>query len=87
MLGSVADILLHQAAKKAFDELGVKKLPTVTSLRSAYAVQLDEKEKAYREYRETRDEMRELLVVKANVDRLLNGPERQPEREPSQPHL
>ena len=26
------DILLHKAAKKAFDELGVKKLPTVKSL-------------------------------------------------------
>ena len=27
-----ADILLHQTAKKAFDELGMKKLPTVKSL-------------------------------------------------------
>ena len=26
------DILLHKAAKKAFDELGVKKLPSVKSL-------------------------------------------------------
>lgn len=82
-----ADILLHQAAKKAFDELGVKKLPTVTSLRAEYAVQLEEKKKAYREYRETRDGMRKLLVVKENVDRILNVPEHQPEREPSQHHL
>lgn len=76
-----ADILLHQAAKRAFDERGVKKLPTVASLRARYAKQLDEKKKAYREYREARDEMRALLVVKANVDRLLNLPERQNERE------
>jgi hypothetical protein len=29
-----ADILLHQTAKKAFDELGLKKLPIITSLRA-----------------------------------------------------
>ena len=32
-----ADILLHQTAKKAFDELGTKKLPTVKSLQAEYA--------------------------------------------------
>ena len=26
------DILLHKAAKKAFDEMGIKKLPTVKSI-------------------------------------------------------
>jgi len=31
-----ADILLHQAAKKAFDALGLKKLSTVASLRADY---------------------------------------------------
>jgi len=77
-----ADILLHQGAKKAFDELGVQKLPTVASLRADYAVQLEEKKKAYREFRQTRLEMRELLVVKDNVDRLLNIPDRPKEREP-----
>ena len=29
--------MLHKAAKKAFDELGVKKLPTVKSLSAEYA--------------------------------------------------
>ena len=46
-----AEILLHQAAKKAFDELGVKKLPTVKSLQAEYAGLLDQKKKAYGEYR------------------------------------
>ena len=32
-----SDILLHKAAKKAFDELGVKKLPSVKSLQEEYA--------------------------------------------------
>ena len=36
-----------------------------------YAV-LEEKKKTYAEYRRSREEMRELLAAKANVDRLLN---------------
>lgn len=67
-----ADILLHQAAKNAFDDLGVKKLPTVKSLQAEYAQLLEEKKKAYGEYRHSREEMRELLTAKANVDRILN---------------
>ena len=67
-----ADILLHQAAKNAFDDLGVKKLPTVKSLQAEYAQLLDEKKKAYGEYRRSREEMRDLLTAKANVDRILN---------------
>lgn len=67
-----ADILLHKAAKNAFDDLGVKKLPTVKSLQAEYARLLEEKKKAYAEYRRSREEMRELLTAKANVDRLLN---------------
>ena len=67
-----ADILLHQAAKNAFDDLGVKKLPTIKILQAEYAQLLDEKKKAYGEYRRSREEMRELLTAKANVDRILN---------------
>ena len=36
-----------------------------------YAV-LEEKKKTYAEYRRSREEMRELLAAKANVNRLLN---------------
>ena len=66
-----SDILLHKAAKKAFDELGVKKLPTIKSLQAEYAALLEQKKKAYGEYRQAREEMRELLTHKANVERLL----------------
>jgi hypothetical protein len=66
-----SDILLHKAAKKAFDELNVKKLPTVKSLQTEYATLLTEKKAAYVDYRKARDEMKELLTVKANVNRLL----------------
>ncbi len=66
-----SEILLHQAAKKFFDETGLKKLPTVKGLQTEYAALLSEKKSAYAEYRKARDEMKELLTVKANVDRLM----------------
>ena len=75
LAGHESDILLHKAAKKAFDKLEVKKLPTVKSLQAQYAALLAEKKAAYAEYRKSRDEMKELLTVKANVDRLL-GPDK-----------
>lgn len=66
-----SDILLHKAAKKAFDELGVKKLPTVKALQTEYATVLAAKKHAYGEYVKARSEMRGVQTAKANVDRLL----------------
>ena len=65
------DIALHKAAKKAFDGLGAGKIPAVKNLQAEYAKLLEGKKKAYGEFRQIRDEMKELLTVKANVDRLL----------------
>ena len=45
-----SDIIIHKAAKKAFDELDVKKLPTVRSLQDKYAKLLARKKAAYSEY-------------------------------------
>ena len=66
------EILLHQAAKEAFNELNVKKLPTIKELQTEYAQLLADKKKAYGEYRQARAAMRELLTVKNNVDRVLS---------------
>ena len=82
-----ADIILHQAANKYFDDLGYGKgrnLPTVAALRAEYAPVLEEKKRAYREYRQAQTEMRELLVAKQNVDNLFNITDR-PERAPERP--
>lgn len=75
-----ADIILHQSAKKYFDTLGIEKLPTVKSLQSEYSELLERKKKIYPEYRKKQSEMKELLTIKANVDRLLNM-DIQPNRE------
>ena len=69
-----------KAAKKAFDELVVKRLPSVKSLQEEYAKLLSEKKAAYAEYRRSRDEMRELLLHKQNVDRMLGKNEREEEK-------
>lgn len=65
------EILLHQAAKKAFDAQKLTKLPTVKSLNAEYAALLSQKKEGYAEYRKARAETRELLTAKANVDTLL----------------
>ena len=63
----------------------IKKLPTVKSLQAEYATLLEGKKKDYAEYRRSREEMRELLAAKANVDRLMGyGEERQNDREKEQ---
>ena len=69
-----ADILLHQAAKKYFDSLELTKLPSVKNLREEYAGLLEQKRKAYAEYKQVRAEMKELHNVRANVEYLLDIP-------------
>ena len=59
--------------------MGVKKLPKVKDLQAEYAKLLEEKKKTYAEYRRSREEMRELLTAKANVDRLMSMEEEKQE--------
>ena len=75
------DIILHKAAKKAFDDLSLKKLPTVKALQGEYAELLVSKKQAYGDFVKVRDEKREALTAKANVDRLLGTDPARPEQE------
>ena len=61
----------HKAAKKAFDAFGLEKLPTVRSLNEEFARLLAEKKAAYAEYHRAQEQMRELLIHKANAAYLL----------------
>lgn len=67
------EISLHKAAKQAFDELGVSKIPRVKELSAEYAEILTAKKQAYEEYRKTRDEARELLIAKRNIESLFEA--------------
>lgn len=65
------EILLHKAAKKAFDEWNLKKLPTVKSMNAEYTELVRQKKTLYAEYSAVRSEMRELLIHKSNVEKIL----------------
>lgn len=79
-----ADLLLHKAAKAAFDELQMKKLPTIKTLQSEYAELLSTKKKAYAEYVTVKKSMQEVQTAKANVDRLLGYDDLLKEKEKTQ---
>ena len=63
-----AEITLHKAAKTAFDEAKLKKLPKVKELDAEYSKLLTEKKAAYSDYRKAKDEMQELLRAQRNVE-------------------
>ncbi|SDB34127.1 hypothetical protein [Eubacterium oxidoreducens] len=64
------EILLHKAAKNAFDELHLKKLPKVKNLSAEYAEILAEKKKLYGEYRQ-------IQRAKYDIDLFLKSGEEQ----------
>ena len=68
------EILIHRAAKQAFDERKLTKLPTVQMLQTEYEALMTQRKKDYAEYRAAKNEMRELLTIRANVERILNEP-------------
>ena len=63
-----AEITLHKAAKAAFDEANLKKLPKVKELDTEYSKLLTEKKARYPDYRKAKEEMQELLRAKRNVE-------------------
>ena len=63
-----AEITLHKAAKAAFNEANLKKLPKVKDLNAEYSKLLTEKKAAYPDYRKAKEEMQELLRAQKNVE-------------------
>ena len=62
------EITLHKAAKAAFDESGLKKLPRVKDLNEEYTRLLAEKKAAYPDYRKAKEEMQEWAKAKKNME-------------------
>lgn len=71
------EILLHKAAKNAFDGLHLKKLPKVKDLSAEYAEILAEKKKLYGEYRQVKKDMQEIQRAKYDIDQFLKSDEEQ----------
>ena len=75
------EIKLHQAAKEAFSALGTQKIPKVKEIQAEYDVLREKKKQAYAAYHQAQDEMRQLLTVRANVERILGVEEKEKERQ------
>lgn len=74
-------ITLHKAAKKAFDECGFKKLPTIKDLNKEYYELMNKKKEMYSQYHNLKNEMQEFMKAKKNVDRFLIDEEKSNVRE------
>lgn len=76
-------ITLHKAAKAAFDETSLKKLPKAKDLSIEYAELLKKKKEAYPDYRKARDEMQELMKAQKNVEMFFAEEKDTAEKEPT----
>jgi len=66
------EITLHKAAKKAFDELNLTKLPLRKSVYEEIHQLTVQKKKDYAEYRQVKKDMQEYLIAKKTVETILN---------------
>ena len=65
----------HRAAKQYFNAHGITKLPKIKTLNAEFDALVAEKRTAYAEYRAIRDEHRELMVHRHNVEVFLSDRE------------
>ncbi len=75
------EILLHKAAKEAFNKRELAKLPKVKDLSAEYSRILSEKRKLYEEYRAVKKEMMNYQIAKQDIDRFLKIDEEQHQKE------
>lgn len=66
------ELMLHKAAKQAFDQLEGKKVPSRKALHEEFNQLLVEKKQAYAEYRQVKKDMQEYLIAKQTVETILN---------------
>ena len=74
------EIEQHREAKRYFNEHSLTRLPKVKDLNAEFSALIAEKREAYADYRALRDEHRELLIHRENVERFLSGEKSNPDR-------
>ena len=79
-----SEIRSCQATKRYFDSLGLKKLPSIQSLKQEYAMLQAENKKRYPEQKRAKEKMIELLTAKNNVERMLSITEKEKNRDRQQ---
>lgn len=68
------ELALHKAAKEAFSQSGLDKLPTVKQLNQEFFEILQAKKEEYAEYRKLKDELREYQIARKNMEIVLDIP-------------
>ena len=68
-------LTLHKAAKDAFNERNLKKLPRIRELNAEYAHLLERKKKNYTEYRQQKAQMQDWLMAQKIVSVMLDEKE------------
>ena len=63
---------MHRAAKKTFDELGIKKLPSVKSINKEFEEVLKKKKVLYSQYHSSKEKHREMLKHRENIKSILS---------------
>jgi hypothetical protein len=76
-----ADIEMHLAAKRAFDELGVKKLPSVAQLNAEFSELSAQRKAQYETYKTARTKMLEWGAAKSNMEAILRSTEKKKHQE------
>ena len=71
------DLTLHKAAKEAFNERNLKKLPCIRDLNAEYAQLLERKKKNYAEYRQQKAQMQDWLMAQKIVSVMLDDKEQE----------
>lgn len=66
------EILLHETARDFFKDEGYKTFPKMADLKEEYATLTTEKNALYKEYYALKDETKDLLIAKANIEVLLD---------------
>ena len=73
------EITIHKAAKAAFDELGVRKLPKVKELNKEYVEIFSDKKRTYKEYFQLKKEVNELVIAQQNINSLYDAEHKEKE--------
>jgi FtsZ-binding cell division protein ZapB len=72
-----SDFMIAEAATRYFKVQGISKLPASKALQTEIEQLTREKNSLYNEYREKKENVRELQTIKNNIDQILH---REPER-------
>ncbi len=67
------NILIHQAAKKAFESVSAERTRTLKGLQDEYSTCIKAKQKIGKDYYQSRINMKKSMVAKSNIDKILHS--------------